>query len=70
MTVRELCERLANHNPDQPVMILDSFNGGGVPREINLGPTEHVVKTSDAKYAADCEYLVGQSVVVLGFGCY
>lgn len=70
MTVRELCEKLAACDPDRTVMIMDSFNGGGVPREINLGPSEHVVKTSDAEDTADCADLVGQSVVVLGFGCY
>ena len=57
-------------NPDRLVMILDGFNGGGVPRAINLGPSSHVISASDEKETADCEHMVGHKVVVLGYGCY
>jgi hypothetical protein len=38
MKVGELIKELGKFLPEQEVMILDGYNGGGVPREINLGP--------------------------------
>jgi hypothetical protein len=70
MTVKELIARLEKLNPDNEIMILDSFNGGGCPREINLGPVLRTVTAENADDAADCENLEGQSVYVIGFGCY
>lgn len=70
MTVKELIERLSKEPQSAQIMILDSFNGGGVPREINLGPSKHKVTKAEAGEAADCEDLVGKHVVVIGYGCY
>jgi len=70
MTAAELIALLQKCPQDAPVMILDGFNGGGLPREINLGPTAHLVMPSEGDETADCEELVGQTVTVLGFGCY
>lgn len=70
MTVRELIEKLSKLKPDKEIMILDSFNGGGLPREINLGPLSQKIKKSDANECADCEDLVGKTVYVIGYGCY
>jgi hypothetical protein len=70
MTVSELIMHLSKMNPNAHAMILDGHNGGGVPREINLGPQNQKVKKADGDDAADCEGLVGKTVVVLGYGCY
>lgn len=70
MTIAELIERLAALPPDQSVMILDGFNGDGIPREINFGPTERQLTEPNASQAFDCEGRAGEKVIVLGFGCY
>lgn len=70
MTVGELCKRLSNQfSPDTEIMILDGFNGGGSPREINL-VAEHLVTDQDAEDTADCEDKADVFVVVLGVGNY
>lgn len=51
-------------------MILDGFNAGGTPREINFGPVLKTVTAEDAEDAADCEDLEGRAVIAIGFGCY
>lgn len=69
MTISALIERLSKVDPDAQIMILDGFNGGGVPREINLGPMDHVVTAKDVDETCDCEGLgEGTRVFVLGFG--
>jgi hypothetical protein len=72
MKTRELVERLLLDDPqgDMDAMILDGFNGGGVPREINFGPTPCTITQQDADKAADCEGMVGEHVLVLGYGFY
>lgn len=70
MTIQELTDYLAQYPDDMPVMILDGFNGGGVPRTINLGPYVRHVREDDAVKTSDCDDLVGTTVVVLGYGCY
>lgn len=70
MKVGELIQELNKFSLEQEVMILDGYNGGGVPREVNLGPQIQTVEDADAEETADCEGLVGEDVVVLGFGCY
>ncbi len=70
MTVAELIKALKKFDPNHPVMILDSFNGGGSPRDINLGPKVHVVSEANAADAVDCEEIVGDQVVIVGYGCY
>ncbi len=70
MTVKDLIGRLHAFPPNMQVMILDGFNGGGSPREINSGPQERVVRQSDADECADCGDMVGQTVVVMGYGSY
>lgn len=70
MTKRELIDFLTPYGDDMDVMILDGFNGGGVAREINLGPCEHVITAAEANEASDCDGRVGNTVVVIGYGCY
>lgn len=70
MTIKQLIERLQKYSPDSKVMILDGFNGGGEPREINLGPYERTITAQNAKDGADCEGLVGKEVIIMGYGCY
>ncbi len=61
---------LSKLDPNSELMILDSFNGAGYPREINFGPIPHVITEEDANESADCEGKVGQKVFVIGFGSY
>lgn len=70
MTIQELVQRLSKFPADTPLMILDGFNGGGVPRDLNHGPISYEVTQNDADETADCEERIGQSVVIIGFGCY
>jgi len=70
MTIATLIDRLKDYPADQEVMLLDGFNGGGEPREINVGPYARVITKQNANNGADCEDKVGQTVVVMGFGCY
>lgn len=70
MTVAELIKVLGNYPSDMEVMVLDSHNGGGTPRTVNLGPNERTLSAENAEDAADCEDRVGERVVVLGYGCY
>jgi len=55
---------------DLEVMILDGFNGGGVPRDINLGPSLRLISEYDAHETGDCENRVGEHIVRIGYGCY
>jgi hypothetical protein len=48
--------------PDAEVMILDGFNGGGDPCEITT--------KKEADGGADCDGRAGESVLVIGYGCY
>ncbi len=70
MKISTLIDSLNSYDPSTEVMILDGFNGGGDPREINLGPSERVITEQNAKDGADCEGKVGETVVVLGYGSY
>ena len=70
MTVAELIKRLSEFRPDMEVMILDGFNGGGHPREINLGPTTRVITPVDDDQCADCEGRTGEFVITMGYGSY
>jgi hypothetical protein len=56
-------------SPDMDVMILDGFNGGGTPRELNL-VTVKVITEDHAEVTADCEDRIDEQVLVLGFGNY
>jgi hypothetical protein len=70
MNVGQLIKKLEAFDPEKEVMILDGFNGGGTPRTINLGPNLREVTKQDADEASDCEDLVGQTVVRMGYGFY
>lgn len=70
MTVRELIAKLQAHDPFQEVMVLDGPNGGGVPRDLNLGPVQRRLTAQDEENTADVEGRAGEVVVVLGCGCY
>jgi len=70
MRVRGLRDRLDGLDPDDEIMCLAGPNGGGVPREINLGPCERIIAETDAGMTADCEGLVGRTIQVIGYGCY
>jgi hypothetical protein len=70
MTKAELIAALEPFSDSEQVMILDGFNGGGNPREINHGPQKRIVTEADADDAADCEELIGKQVIILGYGFY
>lgn len=70
MTVAQLMERLSKLNPNMEVMILDGHNGGGHPREINLGPKVEQITTPDMEAVAECEERLGEEIVILGYGNY
>ena len=70
MLVKELIERLAKFPQDREVMILDGSNGGGHPREINLGPRAQYITRTDAECVSECEDIVGADVITIGYGCY
>ena len=69
MKAHELAKTLLA-GPDKDIMILDGFNGGGIPRTINLGPCDQTITEADANEAADCEGSIGKEVLVIGYGCY
>ena len=68
MDVRDLIERLQKFPQEDEVMILDGFNGGGLLRDINLGPV--VKEISDKDEDSDGEGRKGERVVAMGYGCY
>ncbi len=70
MTKKQLIQALEQFPDDMQVTVLDGFNGGGSPREINDGPHIRKITENDAEDCADCEDLVGQTVIVLGYGSY
>ena len=70
MTIAELREQLAEFPDDMEIMILDGFNGGGVPREINIHPWAHTITDDDAANTFDCEERAGENVIVIGYGSY
>jgi len=70
MKVKDLIKELQKLNPEQRIMILDGFNGGGYPRMINLGPTKQKITKHDAEECADCEGRIGETVNVMGYGFY
>jgi hypothetical protein len=69
MTTHELGNMLLGCD-NVEVMILDGTNGSGTPRTMNFGPVKSKVTEVDADNATDCEEIVGQSVIVIGYGCY
>jgi hypothetical protein len=73
MKVSELIERLKKIQRiqgDPEVMVLDSFNGGGTPRTLNVGPQLRSITQTNADECGDCEDRVGERVTVIGFGSY
>lgn len=70
MTVKQLIACLSRLNQKRQVMILDGFNGSGIPREINAGPSEYTIQPQDANESADCDDMIGEPVYTIGFGSY
>jgi hypothetical protein len=70
MKVKELIAELKKLDPERDIMILDGFNGGGHPREINLGPSKRVISSEDAEDCADCEGREGELIYKMGYGFY
>lgn len=70
MKVRQLVDRLSKFDPDAEIMVLDGFNGSGTPRAVNFGPGRRVVTEDDGRVTGDCADLVGQTIVIIGYGCY
>ena len=71
MKISELIAHLQTFDtPDMDIMILDGFNGGGYPREINYGPKQINIIETDAYATDDCEDKIGETVVIIGYGCY
>ena len=69
MKSHELAQQLLQE-PNIEIMILDGFNGGGYPREINLGPITQTITEEDANESGDCEEMVGEDVLIMGYGFY
>ena len=69
MNAHDFARKLLS-GPDLPLMILDGFNGAGDPRTINLGPVRQVITQKNEDEGADCDGMVGQNVLVIGFGFY
>jgi len=63
-------QELQSEAGDVEVMILDGFNGGGCPRDLNLGPSHGYITPDQAETSADCEARVGETIIIVGFGCY
>lgn len=70
MKVKQLIDILLKLNPDIDLMILDRPNGGGYPREINLGPTDYKIDKQDEDWSLDCKGRIGEKIKIIGFGCY
>jgi hypothetical protein len=71
MKIKDLISELNKFDQEDEVMILDGYNGGGNPREINFGPKQISIKEDFIENCADCEeFDVNSKVVILGFGCY
>lgn len=70
MKVKDLISSLQQLNQESSIMILDGFNGGGSPRDINFGPIPHLITGEDSTETADCEGLVGTITFVIGYGSY
>lgn len=69
MKAKKLAEILLK-NPDMEIMILDGFNGGGELRTINLLPYPRLVTQKDLDQSSDCDGLVGETVLRMGYGFY
>lgn len=74
MTKQELIEQLNAIEGNPEIAILDGFNGGGVPRTINLGPLlfSGIPAYPGDKQAdyADIESAPGTPIILMGYGCY
>jgi len=76
MLVMQLIEQLSQLPQTLEVTILDGFNGGGIPRDINLTP--HVYDPKEWEWTtnkerddySDIHTPTGQPIVVMGYGCY
>jgi hypothetical protein len=69
MTSHQLAKLLLE-SPDLPIMILDGSNGGGYPREINLGPVPRTITKYDVRWGDCVEFEVGTKILTIGYGCY
>jgi predicted PP-loop superfamily ATPase len=67
MKVKDLIEQLQRFNEDMEIMISDNH---GFLRTLNKHPRESLVYQQDADMCGDCEDLVEQTVVQIGFGSY
>lgn len=77
MKVAELIAKLQKVDSELEVAILDGFNGGGQPRELNLGPVlwdqealDEMKELNNAPDYADLKSTPGTPIVVMGYGCY
>lgn len=66
MTVAQLIERLKEYDQNLQIMVDDGVG----PREINLGPIIHKVTAAEGDDLADCEEIVGETIVKIGVGNY
>lgn len=71
MKIKELIKHLNKFDENIEVMILDGFNGGGNPREINNKPIDlYTITEENERYSGDCDDMIGEEVVILGYGSY
>lgn len=70
MKVHELLRLLESQPRDRDVFILDGFNGGGHPREINFKCLYEITQ-EDIDESADVEdFCEGHQYIALGYGSY
>jgi len=68
MNIGQLKELLDRYEDHMSVMILEW--GSYTPREINLGPLPREIEQVDEDYTADCEWRIGETVIIIGYGNY
>jgi hypothetical protein len=70
MKVKQLKEWLDTLPEDKEIMIMDGFDGGGTPREINLLKASLFIEEDWVDHCNDCDGLLNEDVAVMGYGCY
>lgn len=76
-TVGSLIKELQQLDQDLEIGVLDGFNGGGIPRALNMGPYEFNPSDEDQTFDghgmadySDLKTEEGQKIVYIGYGCY
>lgn len=70
MTIEELINKLQALKcpPNTSIMINDGWYGHGYPRDVTLGPAEHLITRAESHEASDCFKRAQEKVILIGFG--